>query len=353
MGFHRQFDEFDPLNGVVPAFPFSNLPSIVERARRLLKNRTRDEIVNAACSIDFFIEEYFRNEKDDFIQRLLDSGGWELGYLPYESRNDAGVRELLDNWPSEIDDPPPEIPSPENTSEIDALKECIGRYSLDDDPEFPKGREYEYFAVLALWLVTDAMHWLKWTSDPTAMTSALHKAFSPLPPGVFPELTGTINNRLHQSRDHIPEFVDSYQNFMRAYGLSDTSVQFSNAGTSAVCAMDAVCYAEQLRATETLSEELENLRLQFHQVAQKTNALAEEKAKKKVSVAARKAAIKRHTENHAMKEEIFAWCAKQLHEHASLDAAAAVANKLVPVTFRTVRGWIGEYRRKERAARTL
>ncbi len=351
MGFHRQFDEFDPLNGLVPTFPFPNLPSIVERARRLLKNRTRDEIVNAARSTDFFIEEYFRNEKDDFIQRLLDRGGRELGYLPYESRNEAGVLELLDNWPSEIDDPPPDIPSPENTSEIEALKECIGRYSLDDDPEFPNGREHEYFAVLALWLVADAMHWLKWTSDPAAMTSALHKAFAPMPPGGFPDITETINNGMQQSRDRISAFVDSYQNFMQTYGLSDISVQMSNAGTSAVYAMDAVCYAEQLCATETLAKQLEKLRLQFHQAEQKTDALAEEKAKKKISHAATKAARKRHAETDAMKGEVFAWCAAHLNEYPSMESAAGVAIKLVPVAFRTARDWISEYRKTVQPAR--
>ncbi len=162
MGFFRQFDVFDPLNGSVPQYPFSSLPSIVQRARELLEGRTREEVVSAAHTIDFFLEEYFSGKKDDYVRRVLETGGRELGYLPDEARNEAGVRELLDNWPPEADDPPPDIPTSENTSEVDALKNCIGIYELDDDADFPKSREYEYFAVLALWLVADAMNWLKW-----------------------------------------------------------------------------------------------------------------------------------------------------------------------------------------------
>ena len=43
-----------------------------------------------------------------------------------EARNERWDARVLDNWPSEADDPPPDIPTSENTSEVDALKECIG-----------------------------------------------------------------------------------------------------------------------------------------------------------------------------------------------------------------------------------
>lgn len=357
MGFFRQFEEFDPLAGAAPDHPYSQLPSIVARARKLLKNRTREEIASAARNADFFIDEYFSSEKANYIRRTLERGGWELGYLPYESRNEAGVRELLDNWPSEADNPPPDIPTPENTSELDALKECIGGYALDDDVDFPNGREFEYFAVLALWLVADALHWLNWPSDPKVLTKALQDAFTPMAPGVFPELTAGINNKLQESRDHIPEIVGAMRAVTQVgkkFGVTDESVRLSLAGSSALSAMDAVCYAEHLHATEAQAAELFNMRLQFHQAAQKTDDLAEEKAKEKISLSARKAAIKRHAENYAMKEQVFDWCAAHMHEYSSMDAAAeAAAGKIVPVTFRTARSWIGEYRKKGQSARRL
>lgn len=362
MGFFRQFDEFDPLTGTPPDYPLSHLPTIVKRARALLRGRTRDEIVSAAHTVDFFIEEYFTGEKDNYIRRVLETGGWELGYLPYEARNEAGVRALLDDWPSEADDPPPDIPTSENTSEVDALKECIGIYVLDDDADFPRAREYEYFAVLALWLVADAVHWLKWTSDPKALTAKLQDAFAPIPSGAFPELTAAmfpeliaaINKPRLNALEGIPNIVDSIQAVMQAFSLSDTSVQFSHAGESAVCAMDAVCYAEHLRATESHAEDLAQLRIQMHQVVETTEKLAEEKANKKISVAASKNAIKGHAENHAMKAQVFAWCEANIQDYPSMDAAAeAVAGKLVPVAFRTARKWIGEYRKKGQSARRL
>ena len=354
MGFFRQFDEFDPLTGAPPHYPLSHLPTIVKRARALLTGRTRDEIVSAAHTADFLIEEYFTGEKDNYVRRVLETGGWELGYLPYEARNEAGVRELLDNWLSEAADPAPDIPTSENTSEVDALKECIGNYVLDDDADFPRACEYEYFAVLALWLVADAMHWLKWTSDPKAMTTKLHDTLAPMSPGAFPELTTAINKSMSKALEGIPELVDSIQTLMQSYELSDTSVQFSRAGESALCAMDAVCYAEQLHATESQSEELAQFRIQLHQVVQKTDKLAEEKANLRISLAAKKAAIKRHAENYAMKEQVFAWCAAHIQDYRSMDAAAeAVAGKLVPVAFRTARSWIGEYRKQGQSARRL
>jgi len=356
MGFFRQFEEFDPLTGVPDRYPLSFLPSIVERARALLKERTRDEIINAAHNVDFFIDEYFRDEKDKYVRRLVETGGWELGYLPLEARNETGIRNLLDNWPPEADDRPLDIPTSENTSEVDALKACIDDYALSDDAEFPGGRTFEYFAVLTLWLVADALKWLKWTSEPQAMKRAFDEAFAPMSMGKFPEVAATLNDVLKKSKDGVPEFVESYRAFMRAHGLTDAVVQLTHAASSAICAMDAVCYAEQLRAVEQQAEELAQLRVQLHHLSQETEALAEEKARQRTSVAAQKAAIKRHSEHHAMKAQVFEWCAVHLAEYPSLDAAAEAITgkgKLVPITFRTARGWIGEYRRQVQSARRL
>lgn len=44
MGFYRQFDEFDPLDGFAPGHPFGPLPSVAEGARKLLAGRTRDQL---------------------------------------------------------------------------------------------------------------------------------------------------------------------------------------------------------------------------------------------------------------------------------------------------------------------
>lgn len=72
------------------------------------------------------------------------------------------------------------------------------------------------------------------------------------------------------------------------------------------------------------------------------------------SEAGYKAAQARHKENREMKKQVFEWCAKELASFRSMDAAAQeVANKIVPVTFRTARSWISEYKKSIRSAGTL
>lgn len=66
---------------------------------------------------------------------------------------------------------------------------------------------------------------------------------------------------------------------------------------------------------------------------------------------ARKAAIRRHAENHAMKALVVDWYKDNCQRFASMDKAAeAVAGKLVPVTFRTARGWIAEAKKLRSAS---
>lgn len=59
---------------------------------------------------------------------------------------------------------------------------------------------------------------------------------------------------------------------------------------------------------------------------------------------ARKGADARHRENRAMREQVFSFLDQ--HEFPSMDAAAeAIAGKLVPAKFRTVRDWIGQWKK--------
>ncbi|HLE64360.1 MAG TPA: hypothetical protein VI750_14510 [Pyrinomonadaceae bacterium] len=69
---------------------------------------------------------------------------------------------------------------------------------------------------------------------------------------------------------------------------------------------------------------------------------------------ARKAAEARHKENRDFKREVIAYYTAHQREFKSMDAAAeAIVSKvkLVPVTFRTVRDWIGEHRKQLQSAR--
>lgn len=62
-------------------------------------------------------------------------------------------------------------------------------------------------------------------------------------------------------------------------------------------------------------------------------------------------ARKRHAENHAMKVDVFKWLDSNFDNCKSMDSVAEMmAGKLVPATFRTVRGWVTEWKKLRSAS---
>ena len=60
------------------------------------------------------------------------------------------------------------------------------------------------------------------------------------------------------------------------------------------------------------------------------------------------AANARHAEHRAMKKDIWDWYKQNGHLYRSMDAAAeAAAGKIAPITFRTARAWIGQFKKSE------
>lgn len=212
MEFDHQFDEFDPLTGDVPNQPFSRLPLIALRARILLNNRTHDEIMCAAQNLDWLIEEHSRQKKEAADTQ-------EEG-----DHHNILVRETY--------------PPPQNYSKLDVMRECIHWYALEDDREFQNGQAFEYFAVLALWLVADTIKFL---------------------------------TQKHEEANYL-----------------------LLAGNLALEAMDTVCYAEYLGDAVAQDKEVKVLRIQLHDSDQLTETIAEIKATQRISLAAFKAAKKRH-----------------------------------------------------------
>ena len=54
----------------------------------------------------------------------------------------------------------------------------------------------------------------------------------------------------------------------------------------------------------------------------------------------------RHTENRAIKQDVFAWLDTNMPNFKSMDSAAeAIAGKVAPVKFRTARDWVGEWKK--------
>lgn len=61
---------------------------------------------------------------------------------------------------------------------------------------------------------------------------------------------------------------------------------------------------------------------------------------------ARDAAMRKHSDNHAKKEKVFQWLDANMQRFKSMDAAAeTISDTVVPVVFRTARGWVSEWKK--------
>lgn len=61
----------------------------------------------------------------------------------------------------------------------------------------------------------------------------------------------------------------------------------------------------------------------------------------------------RHKENRSCKKQVFKWLDENMHLYKSMDdAASAIAGKLVPMKFRTVRQWLTEWKKLRSAGTT-
>lgn len=280
------FRAMDPLEGRVPSYPFSLLPTIVARARRLLAGRTREQIFSATRSIDWLIDEHFRRELETAVEEAIGQGGPDLDQMSNEDRSQAAIQRIARRISMAADS----SASPESAGMmgVDALRARIGSYTLDDD-DFPNGQEFEYFAVLAL--------------REAART------------------VGSLSRASREKRDEAR---------VAGFPSGFTELTLLLAGEGAIEAMAALCEAERLHAINMTIDEMAKVR-----------------ARKQISLTASKAAILRHAEHSAMKAQVFEWCDVHMGEYRSMNAAAeAIAGKLVPVTGRTVYGWIREWRQE-------
>lgn len=237
-----------------PDFPFGGLADLLRRGRALLDTRTDAQFGEAVLTVIWLIDDYFDREKEKFIQRLLERGGSELAHLPEHERNEAGIRWLVDNWP--IDAGSPAYQTRDDTSDLMALQEAIADVELDA-LDFPDAQPHEYFATLA-----------------------------------FLQMA------------HAVRLVDDSR--------AGVTMRLAQTGTQMLAALDTLCWAEQVRAMESLRKTL----------VRESHAKSVEIVRKHVSLQASKAAIARHAENRAMKTQVLEWYALHHGEFASLDKAA-------------------------------
>ncbi len=223
MNFLKQFDTFDPILGEVPDHLFPILPEIAWRARTILKSRTTSQIISLAKELDWAIEEYFRELKESEICRL--ESGMQCNderyaqYFEWDSLNSGNGRYLFkDSMLDELD-----IPTAENTSEVDAIKECLGEWDDLGGEEFPDGKPQDFFAVLSLWLLADTIEWGVGKPSP-----------------IVANFQSSKMAELVRQRDPLDHLDKSYRIMM--------------AGQSALKALDAVCHAEHLREVAQLEQ---------------------------------------------------------------------------------------------------
>ncbi|MBT2866542.1 hypothetical protein JQK19_04740 [Chromobacterium violaceum] len=270
MFYWKQFSNFDPKNGIVPSYPFHILPSIANRARPLIATRTIEMIEYGAHTIDWLIEDLHKElKKQD-----------------------------------------PNYPFRDSISDCWSLKQCINGYIIGQDPEFPSAKDYEYFAILALWKISDVIQY----SNKAAQLKE--------------------SKSVHSS-------------------LNET-VCLTFAGNFALEALEAITHAEKIILENQKNQEIWTMRYKLEEIKEASETNLEETAKKLISTKARRAAIARHAENHSMKAEALEWYEKNMSMFKSKDAAAEqIAGKIVPAKFRTVRTWIGQYHKKIQSASKL
>ena len=170
MSYLNQFDAFDPVTGYIPEYPITYLPEIGSRARALLLGREKERLVVVAKKISNVIDNYFEHAKELKIYTLqadFSPGDEEFDTcFEWDGGTASNGRWLFkDSMLDELG-----VPTEENTSEVDALKlvmeerdSCffLPEGTLEPEPEeYAEGKDYELFAVLSLWLLSDSLQWI-------------------------------------------------------------------------------------------------------------------------------------------------------------------------------------------------
>ncbi len=138
-----QFKFFDPLKGQFPSRPFQHGAFVAYRARSILYGRSAEEICEIASDTGRIIGQYFDDQKARVLQAIQADGRYDL--LNGDEDGVTGFRyEAADCY---------DIRTSDNTSDLDALQDAMESFFDPTCVEVEAPREYEYFAVLALWLV--------------------------------------------------------------------------------------------------------------------------------------------------------------------------------------------------------
>jgi len=315
MGYFNQFKTFHPLSGEFNSwkFPsrnylswkFSDGPSIIYRARSILRGRTIEEILCIAEDANQIIEAFFDREKENAIDMIQDEGRLEL--LELEDGRAVG---LSDNAYEHYD-----IRTSENTSDLEALQEGIDDFYDPSYLQLTNARQNEYFAVLSLWRVADCIQRIQTVFDLNQM-KRIERTDQPL----------DVNDAIE-------------------------------AGACLVEAMESVCYAERLRQVEITQamyeEELNKLRAQPRVMSDEEIARQREDIARQIEADAKAKRIeqskennrRRHLENNEIKAGVLSLWEQNPRQFGSAEKAGAyyvdvLLKRGIEREHRTVVGWI-------------
>jgi hypothetical protein len=222
------FDNFDPLTGDVPSFPFFELWHVVSEARILLAGLSRDEIRSIERNLDVLIydkkTELARYCLDDYVQKVIETSSWELQHLPANTvPTPQNVRHLLENWPGSEEDR--EYLIEDDFTDLEALRATIltGELgTLDNEHSYP----IQCVAVLALMKAANCVYTMRCPEDelgvhddgPVAsrLVSAANDAIeSALALGYANELAALAESRAEAAADLAETIKDRQMRFSK------------------------------------------------------------------------------------------------------------------------------------------
>lgn len=316
MEYRDHFKLFDPFNCFVPDNPFRDLPSILYRCKKLLQGRTVDQITDVALNIDWAINEYFLEIKENEIARL--KGEFEPSDDEREDFFvwDGGTRANGMFIFNDLKEDELEIATIQNTRLLDALMESIIYWDDMGGDSVPNFKKYESFAILSMWLLVDTLRQLNYN--------------------FVKNIDIIVANT---KRDNI-DFKDFYTRLCQfERNLYGKSVE--EAANYAIEAMESVCYAEHLFLLEKEVTKVKEIN--------KIELLVEEK--KRRSIVSEKLNIARHQKrNEAMFSVADEWI-KEPYKFASAEKAGIhfsewLRNKGIEFEPRTTAGWIRQCAKK-------
>ena len=146
----RTWAELENLAWQVSNFSAPATSILLAALKRLLQNRTHEQIEYAIRLIDENIEYYFQEEENSAILELKEALHFDDS-LHDLFESDGGVNCYPTHRAIEYIQKISYLETEENTEDYEALLGYIGKYGIDDEDEkFANAKEFELLAILAL-----------------------------------------------------------------------------------------------------------------------------------------------------------------------------------------------------------